>query len=77
MAESNKHKEQIEDTGCSYGYFTITKAKEQDTEAFLNCTFLRNKKAALPAAFLIYGQYWIVTGTFLLCQTVTGVVGIL
>ena len=37
MAESNKQKGQIEDTGCSYGYFTITKAKEQDTEAFLNC----------------------------------------
>lgn len=37
MAESNKQKGQIEDTGCSYGYFTITKAKEQDTEAVLNC----------------------------------------
>lgn len=37
MAESNKQKGQIEDTGCSYGYFTITKAKEQDTEAILNC----------------------------------------
>ncbi len=37
MAELNKHKEQIKDTGCSYGYFTLTKAKEQDTEAFLNC----------------------------------------
>lgn len=37
MAESNKQKGQIEDTGCSYGYFTITKAKDQDTEAVLNC----------------------------------------
>lgn len=35
MAGSNKQKGQIEDTGCSYGYFTITKAK--DTEAVLNC----------------------------------------
>lgn len=39
MAESNKQKGQIEDTGCSYGYFTITKAKEQDTEAFLTVKY--------------------------------------
>ena len=37
MAGSNKQKGQIEDTGCSYGYFTISKAKDQDTEAVLNC----------------------------------------
>lgn len=36
MAGSNKQKGQIEDTGCSYGYFTISKAKDQDTEAVLN-----------------------------------------
>lgn len=37
MTKPNREKEQTEDTGCSYGYFTITKAKEQDTDAFLNC----------------------------------------
>ena len=37
MAGSNKQKGQIENTECSYGYFTILKAKDQDAEAVLNC----------------------------------------
>lgn len=37
MAGSKKQKRQIENTECSYGYFTILKAKDQDAEAVLNC----------------------------------------
>lgn len=37
MTKPNRQKEQTEDAGCSYGYFTITKAKGRDTEPVLNC----------------------------------------